>query len=92
MTLTCNSLATENRALTSFSPSPTYLDVRLAALMLKNVALHSVATARASNVLPLPGGPNSSNPRDGVRRPVNNSGRNDGKITISCNACLATYK
>ena len=40
--------------------------------MLKNVALLSVATALANIVLPLPGGPNNSNPRAGARRPVNN--------------------
>lgn len=50
---------------------------------------HSVATARASKVFPLPGGPNSKSPRAGDRRPVNSSGRSDGKITISCNACFA---
>jgi hypothetical protein len=48
----------QNQAtLTSFSPSPTHLLVKLAALMLKNVARLSVASAFASIVLPLPGGP-----------------------------------
>uniref|UniRef100_A0A1B0D796 Uncharacterized protein n=1 Tax=Phlebotomus papatasi TaxID=29031 RepID=A0A1B0D796_PHLPP len=86
----CISLATAKSALTSFSPSPTYLLVSDAAEMLKNVAEHSVATARASRVFPFPGGPKSNSPRAGLRRPVNNSGRTEGRITISCRACLAT--
>ena len=54
----------------SFSPSPTYFEVRLAALMLKKVALDSLATAFASIGFPLPRGPNNSRPRAGARRPV----------------------
>ena len=41
---------------------PTHLDVRVDAETLKNVALHSDATALASIVFPLPGGPKSSKP------------------------------
>ena len=37
----------------------------------------------------LPGGPKSRRPRAGVRSPVKSSGRNMGRITISCSACLA---
>ena len=37
--------------------------------MLKNVDLTSVAAAVASNVLPVPGGPNISTPRQGWRMP-----------------------
>lgn len=51
---TCNSLATPKRARTNFSPSPTYFEVKDEAEILKNVADDSVATARASKVLPLP--------------------------------------
>ena len=39
-----------------------YLDARVAAEMLKKVVLHSVATALASIVFPVPGGPNISTP------------------------------
>ena len=67
-------LAAANKALTSFSPSPTYLLVKLLALMLKNDELDSEATALASMVLPLPGGPNNNRPLVGVLRPVNSSG------------------
>ena len=42
--------------LTNFSDSPLYLDPKVEALTLKNVVLHSVATAFANNVLPVPGG------------------------------------
>ena len=38
-------LAVSNIVLTSFSPSPTYLDVSVAAVMLNNVHLASVASA-----------------------------------------------
>ncbi len=40
--------------LTSFSESPRHLLTILDAEMLKNVVLHSVATAFANNVLPVP--------------------------------------
>ena len=43
--------------LTSFSESPRHLLTRVDAEMLKKVVLHSVATAFASSVLPVPGGP-----------------------------------
>jgi hypothetical protein len=49
--------------------------VKLAALMLKNVARLSVASAFASIVLPLPGGPYSRMPRTGARSPENMSAR-----------------
>ena len=65
----------------SHIPSPIYLDVREAALILKNVHFASVATALANIVLPLPGGPNKSNPRAGALSPLNRSGRNVGNIT-----------
>ena len=50
-------LAMAKRAFISFSPSPIHFDVRVLALQLKNVDLHSVAMALASIVLPFPGGP-----------------------------------
>lgn len=39
-----------------------YLDASVAAEMLKKVVLHSVATAFANIVFPVPGGPNMSTP------------------------------
>ena len=51
--------------LTSFSPSPSHLLVRLLELMLIRLLLASAARARANRVLPLPGGPNISKPLAG---------------------------
>ena len=70
--------AMANKVRTSFSLSPCHFDVRLDADMAKNVLLLSVATARASMVLPVPGGPKSSMPLAGSRRPMNRSGRRKG--------------
>lgn len=58
-----------NNNLTSFSESPRYLDVSVAEETLKNVVRHSVATARASKVLPVPGGPVNKTPFHGLRIP-----------------------
>lgn len=48
--------------LTSFSELPRHLEATDEAEMLKKVVLHSVATALASRVLPVPGGPYSKTP------------------------------
>lgn len=89
MTLGSFNLATENRARTSFSPSPTHFEVKELAEMLKNVALHCDATHLPENpyfynkkiifetlpiiVFPVPGGPNSKTPLGGARMPVKTS-------------------
>ena len=44
----------EKLTLTNFSESPLHLLTIVEAEMLKNVVLHSVATAFASNVFPVP--------------------------------------
>ncbi len=51
------------------SDSPRYLDASVEAVTLKNVVPHSVATAFASIVLPVPGGPNIRTPFHGRRMP-----------------------
>lgn len=51
-----------NRRRTSFSDSPLYLEVRVDEDTLKNVVLHSVATALARRVFPVPGGPTINTP------------------------------
>lgn len=61
-----------NRVLTNFSASPIHFEVSVAAVMLKNLQLDSFATAFASRVFPLPGGPNNKRPFDGALNPVNN--------------------
>ena len=52
----------------SFSDSPRHLELRLEDETLKNVVPHSVATALASSVLPVPGGPT-------IIMPYNRQGR-----------------
>lgn len=54
-----------NNSRTSFSDSPLYFDVNVEDETLKNVVPHSVATAFASIVLPVPGGPTISTPFQG---------------------------
>ena len=49
--------ASSKRTRTSFSESPRHFETIDDALMLKKVVRHSVATAFASSVLPVPGGP-----------------------------------
>ena len=46
-----------NRMRIIFSPSPRHFDASEDADTLKNVVRHSVATAFASSVFPVPGGP-----------------------------------
>mmetsp|Transcript_23495 Transcript_23495/g.41744 ORF Transcript_23495/g.41744 Transcript_23495/m.41744 type:complete len:225 (+) Transcript_23495:728-1402(+) len=77
--------ARENRALTYFSPSPNHLLAIVDIETLMKLAPLSDATALASMVLPVPGGPNSSTPRVGlVRAPrAKSSGRCSGSITTS---------
>ncbi len=83
-------LAVSNSVFTSFSPSPTYLDVSTAAVMLNRVALASVASARTKSVFPFPGGPKSSKPREGERRPPNSSGLSRDRETNN-SELAATY-
>ena len=55
----------------------------------KNVVLHSVATALASMVFPVPLGPYSSTPFQGASRPENSSGYLIGCTTASFSSRLA---
>ncbi|KAH3666500.1 hypothetical protein OGAPHI_003496 [Ogataea philodendri] len=71
-------LANWNSALTSFSDSPKYLEVKEDAEIEKKVDFDSVATARASMVLPVPGGPNNNIPRAGSLNPLKRSGLKNG--------------
>jgi hypothetical protein len=68
--------ARAKRVLISFSLSPIHFDTNELALILKKVDLHSVATAFASIVFPLPGGPYSRIPLVGALSPTNISGLN----------------
>lgn len=55
-------LTISNSRRTSFSDSPRYFEVNVEEEMLKKVVPHSVATALASIVLPVPGGPTIKTP------------------------------
>jgi hypothetical protein len=68
--------------LTSFSESPLHLLMMLLALMLKKVVRHSVATALASRVLPVPGGPYSSRPFQGLSRPAEHQATRSREVRI----------
>jgi hypothetical protein len=64
------------------SLSPRHFDVSVDAVTLKNVILHSVATAFASSVLPVPGGPKSRTPFQGRRMPWKYPGMSMGSTTL----------
>ena len=51
-----------NKSLTLEAPTPTNISTKSAPLKLKKATLASPATARASNVFPVPGGPTSNTP------------------------------
>ncbi|CNH32698.1 Uncharacterised protein [Mycobacterium tuberculosis] len=55
-------LACSNRSLTREAPTPTNISTKSEPEMVKNGTPASPATARASSVLPVPGGPYSSTP------------------------------
>ena len=55
-------LACSNRSRTRLAPTPTTISMNSEALSEKNGTSASPATARASSVLPVPGGPLSSTP------------------------------
>ena len=59
----CAALACAKRSRTREAPTPTIISTNSLALAEKNGTPASPATARASSVLPVPGGPESSTPR-----------------------------
>ena len=61
-------LACSNRSRTRLAPTPTNISTKSEPEIEKNGTPASPATARASSVLPVPGGPNSSTPL-GMRAP-----------------------
>lgn len=86
------SLAILNKALINFSDSPTYLEIKSAEEILKNVASHSVAQALAKKVFPVPGGPYSKIPFQGYLTLSKSYGNLIGIITASFNLALAASK
>ena len=62
-------LALRNRSRTRLAPTPTNISTNSEAAIEKNGTPASPAMARASRVLPVPGGPTSSTPL-GMRAPM----------------------
>ena len=62
--------AMSKRSLTIRSASPRYLEASVDDVSEKKVVPHSVATALARSVLPVPGGPNMRTPFHGRRMPL----------------------
>mmetsp|Transcript_13118 Transcript_13118/g.32402 ORF Transcript_13118/g.32402 Transcript_13118/m.32402 type:complete len:261 (-) Transcript_13118:190-972(-) len=83
------SRAISNSCRTSFSLSPSHLEMRSADDTAKNVESASVATALARYDLPVPGGPYNRMPFHGLRLPWNSCGNLMGKITASLSDSLA---
>mmetsp|Transcript_19582 Transcript_19582/g.55206 ORF Transcript_19582/g.55206 Transcript_19582/m.55206 type:complete len:205 (-) Transcript_19582:122-736(-) len=81
--------ARSNNTRMSFSESPRHFDTTVEAEMLKNVVSHSVATALASSVFPVPGGPKRSTPFQGAKSPVKSWGYFSGMTTASLSNALA---
>lgn len=65
-----------NSKRTIFSDSPRYFDVNVEEDTLKKVVPHSVATAFANIVFPVPGGPTMSTPFHGLRIPNKSNDEN----------------
>ena len=81
-----------NNSRTSCSDSPRYLDARVEEETLKNVVPHSVATALANNVFPVPGGPTINTPFHGLLMPWKYPGIHNGRTTASSSSLLASFK
>mmetsp|Transcript_19855 Transcript_19855/g.58997 ORF Transcript_19855/g.58997 Transcript_19855/m.58997 type:complete len:224 (-) Transcript_19855:73-744(-) len=86
------SRARSNRQRTRRSLSPRYFDPSVAEVTEKKVQFVSVATAFASMVLPVPGGPNSSTPLNGLRMPVKYSGMMSGSTAASSSTRFASCR
>mmetsp|Transcript_70500 Transcript_70500/g.206770 ORF Transcript_70500/g.206770 Transcript_70500/m.206770 type:complete len:216 (-) Transcript_70500:483-1130(-) len=81
--------ARSKRTRISFSESPRHFETTVEAEMLKKVVSHSVATALARSVFPVPGGPKRRTPFQGASRPVKNCGYFRGITTASFISCFA---
>ena len=77
---------------TSFSESPFHFEARDEADTLKKVVLPCVATALASIVLPVPGGPNMRMPFHGRRMPLKKAGMRMGSSTASCSSFFVSSR
>ena len=66
------------------------MDVNVDELTLKNVVPHSVATALASIVFPVPGGPTINTPRHGRRIPLKKSGLQEKQMLNNIIQCTSS--
>ena len=83
-------LAFSNKSRTRLAPTPTNISTKSEPLIEKNGAPASPATARANNVLPVPGGPTSKTPL-GILEPIFlNFLLSFKKSTISINSCFSS--
>ena len=83
-------LAFSNKSRTRLAPTPTNISTKSEPLIEKNGVPASPATARASNVLPVPGGPTKRTPL-GIREPIClNCLLSFKKSTISTNSCFSS--
>ncbi|CAC7110183.1 Uncharacterised protein [Staphylococcus aureus] len=83
-------LALSNKSRTRLAPTPTNISTKSEPLIEKNGAPASPATALASNVLPVPGGPTSKTPL-GILDPISlNFLLSFKKSTISINSCFSS--
>ena len=82
--------ACSKRSRTRLAPTPTYISTKSEPEIERNCTPASPATARASSVLPVPGGPTSSTPL-GMRAPRSmNLPGSFKKSTISCNSSFSS--
>ncbi|COP81994.1 Uncharacterised protein [Streptococcus pneumoniae] len=82
--------AFSNKSRTRLAPTPTNISTKSEPLIEKNGAPASPATARASNVLPVPGGPTSKTPF-GILDPIClNFLLSFKKSTISTSSCFSS--
>ena len=83
-------LAWSNRSRTRLAPTPTIASMNSEAEIEKNGTCASPATARASRVLPLPGGPDSRTPRGIFAPSRRNFSGSRRKSTISVTSLLTS--
>jgi hypothetical protein len=84
--------ASANSSRTREAPTPTNISMNSDPLIEKNATPASPATARASNVLPVPGGPTSSAPRGTLPPKRRNFSGCFRKFTTSSRSCLAALR
>lgn len=84
MVLGACALARSNKHRTMRSLSPRHLEAKVAEETLKKVVPHSVATALARSVFPVPGGPNMRTPFHGLLIPCNNTKQCSIELLILC--------